>query len=94
MNLGIEDGVELAETLARVLGGESPAVLDGYATRRKQAARKVITLTDRLTRLATMSANRRPARNAVLAALGHVAPLRRRFAFQLAGLDRRPTQSR
>jgi 2-polyprenyl-6-methoxyphenol hydroxylase-like FAD-dependent oxidoreductase len=93
MNLGIEDGVALAETLARVLDGEPPALLDGYATRQSQAARRVIALTDRLTRLGTMSAGLRPARNAVLGALGHVAPLRRRFALQLAGLDRRPPQS-
>jgi 2-polyprenyl-6-methoxyphenol hydroxylase-like FAD-dependent oxidoreductase len=90
MNLGIEDAVELAETLARVLDGESAAALDGYATRRKKAARKVVAFTDRLTRLATISASVRPARNAVLGAIGHVAPLRRRFALRLAGLDRRP----
>ena len=93
MNLGIQDAVQLADALARVLDGGAPALLDADATRRRQAARKVITLTDRMTRLATTSASLRPARNAVLGALGHVAPLRRRFAFRLAGLDRRPTRS-
>jgi 2-polyprenyl-6-methoxyphenol hydroxylase-like FAD-dependent oxidoreductase len=89
MNLGIDDGVAVAEALARVLGGDDVAVLDHYARRRRRVAAKVIARTDLLTRMATTRPSRRAARNALLGVLGHVAPLRRRFAFQLAGLDRR-----
>jgi 2-polyprenyl-6-methoxyphenol hydroxylase-like FAD-dependent oxidoreductase len=68
MNTGIQDALDLAESLARVLKGELPEVdLAHYEDRRRPVAVKVVALTDRMTRLATLrGAVQRQARNAVL----------------------------
>ncbi|TMR91802.1 FAD-dependent oxidoreductase [Nonomuraea basaltis] len=89
MNLGIEDAVMAGETLAKVLDGGSPGLLDAYATARRPVAEKVVGLASRLTALATMSAARRPLRNLVLALAGRLPVVRRRLAWQLSGLGRR-----
>jgi 2-polyprenyl-6-methoxyphenol hydroxylase-like FAD-dependent oxidoreductase len=94
MNLGIEDGVLLGEALSRVLQGDSAEILDSYAATRRPAAEKVVALADRLTRLATISSGRRPLRNVTLGVLGRMPAVRRRLAWQLAGLDRRPVAGR
>ncbi|TQS26661.1 NAD(P)/FAD-dependent oxidoreductase [Microbispora sp. KK1-11] len=89
MNLGIEDGVVLGETLARVLSGEPEDLLDAYAASRRPVAEGVVSLAGRLTGIATVSAGRRHARNAALRLVGRLGPARRRLARQLSGLDRR-----
>lgn len=89
MNLGIEDAVAAGESLSRVLGGESDALLDGYAADRRRVADKVVRLASRLTDVATLSAGGRPVRNTVIRIAGRIPALRRRLAFQLSGLDRR-----
>lgn len=89
MNLGIEDGIIAGESLSRVLSGESEHLLDEYATTRRQTAEGVVSLTGRLTALATASARRRPIRNAVMRLAGKVPAVRRNLARRLSGLDRR-----
>ncbi|KAA0118148.1 NAD(P)/FAD-dependent oxidoreductase [Mycolicibacterium sp. P9-22] len=89
MNLGIEDGVAAAECLSRVLLGEPEALLDDYAAQRRRVADRVVKLADRLTEMATMSARKRPVRNAVMRFAGRLPAVRRRLAVRLSGLDRR-----
>ncbi|MCK2215151.1 FAD-dependent monooxygenase [Actinomadura sp. ATCC 31491] len=90
MNLGVDDAVQLGEALARVLAGEPDALLDSYAATRRPQAQRVVALAGRLTALATVASGRRVLRNLVLGVAGHVPAVRRRLAWQLSGLDRRP----
>lgn len=89
MNLGIEDAVAAGECLSRVLHGEPETLLDAYATQRREVAGRVVQLADRLTDLATLSARKRPLRNAVMRLAGRLPAVRRRLAVRLSGLDRR-----
>lgn len=90
MNLGIEDAVVLGEHLAQVLdAGADDAVLDEYAATRRHTARGVVSMTSRLTELATASARRRPLRNRVMRLAGKLPAVRRTLAWQLSGLNRR-----
>lgn len=90
MNLGIEDAVAAAETLSRVLHGESPSLLDDYATDRRRTAERVVALAGRLTDMAALSARRRPLRNAAMRTAGRLPAVRNALAYRLSGLDRRP----
>ncbi|MEV7808174.1 FAD-dependent monooxygenase [Microbispora sp. NPDC088329] len=89
MNLGVEDGVVLGETLARVLAGAPDDLLDDYAASRRPAAEGVVALAGRLTGLATASAGLRRVRNLALGLAGRLRPVQRRLAWRLSGLDRR-----
>lgn len=90
MNLGIEDAVILGEHLSQVLDtGADEALLDEYAATRRRAARGVVTMTSRLTELATASARRRPIRNRVMRMAGQLPAIRRALAWRLSGLNRR-----
>ena len=90
MNLGIEDAVVLGEHLSQVLdNGADDAVLDGYAATRRRTANGVVTMTTRLTELATASARRRPIRNRVMRMAGKLPAVRRALAWRLSGLNRR-----
>ena len=84
MNTGIQDAVALA---AALLAGEPG--LATYEARRRPVAERVVRLTDRLTRLATVSEGLRPWRNRLLRAAAHVPAVRRALAWQLAGLAHR-----
>jgi 2-polyprenyl-6-methoxyphenol hydroxylase-like FAD-dependent oxidoreductase len=86
MNLGIQDAVVLADALTAVLGGAADRVLDDYAAARRPIAQQVITLTDRLTRLATLPRGARPIRNAIMGAAGRIPAVRRALAWRLSGL--------
>jgi 2-polyprenyl-6-methoxyphenol hydroxylase-like FAD-dependent oxidoreductase len=86
MNLGIQDGVALADALARVLAGEPESVLDDYSSTRRPIAQHVVAMTDRLTRLATLPRAARPVRNAVIGLAGRIPAVRRALATQLSGL--------
>ena len=86
MTLGIQDGVALADALARVLAGEPDAVLDDYSNARRPIAQQVVEMTDRLTRLATLPRAARPARNALIGMAGRVPSIRRALAMRLSGL--------
>jgi 2-polyprenyl-6-methoxyphenol hydroxylase-like FAD-dependent oxidoreductase len=86
MNLGIQDGVALADALARVLGGEADSVLDEYSAARRPIAQQVVEMTDRLTRLATLPRAARPIRNAAIGVAGRIPAVRRALAMRLSGL--------
>lgn len=89
MNLGIEDAVVLSEHLSQVLSGAAEELLDEYAVTRRRTARGVVTMTSRLTELATASARRRPIRNRVMRTAGKLPAVRRALAWRLSGLNRR-----
>jgi 2-polyprenyl-6-methoxyphenol hydroxylase-like FAD-dependent oxidoreductase len=86
MNLGIQDAVALGEALAAVLDGGPDSLLDDYAAARRPIARDVVTLTDRLTRLATLPRGLRPLRNVVLSIVGRLPAANRALAWRLSGL--------
>jgi 2-polyprenyl-6-methoxyphenol hydroxylase-like FAD-dependent oxidoreductase len=87
MNLGIRDGVAVAEALAGLdpSSGDTSA-LDAYAVRHRQLAVSVVGLARRLTRMATVPAPVRPIRNTVLRTASHLPSVGRSLARQLAGL--------
>lgn len=90
MNLGIEDAVVLGEHLSKVLDDRADqALLDDYAATRHQTARGVVTMTSRLTELATASSRQRPIRNRVMRLAGKLPAVRRALAWRLSGLNRR-----
>ena len=86
MNTGIQDAIALASALAGVLEGTRPAALMHYSFERRPAAERVITLADRLTRVATAGSGARLFRNAALRALANLRPFRWNLAMRLAGL--------
>jgi 2-polyprenyl-6-methoxyphenol hydroxylase-like FAD-dependent oxidoreductase len=91
MNIGIQDGVDLAERLVRALQGNSQA-LDGYTAARRPLAAKVVRLADRMTRLATARGATRSVRNLVLKVLGRSSMLRDHLALDLSELAYRPRE--
>jgi 2-polyprenyl-6-methoxyphenol hydroxylase-like FAD-dependent oxidoreductase len=86
MNLGIQDAVALAEALTQVINGAPGTVLDDYAAARRPIAQQVITLTDRLTRMATLPRALRPIRNTAMGVAGRIPAVRRALAWRLSGL--------
>ena len=86
MNLDIQDAVALADALATVLAGGADSALDEYADARRPIAKQVVSLTDRLTRLATLPAALRPIRNAVIGVAGRFPAVQRALAWRLSGL--------
>jgi 2-polyprenyl-6-methoxyphenol hydroxylase-like FAD-dependent oxidoreductase len=90
MNTGIQDAVSLADTLPAVIKNGDAARLDTWARERHQVAANVVTLTDRMTRLATMkSGAAQTVRNMAVAFAGHIPPVRAVFARTLAELEAR-----
>jgi 2-polyprenyl-6-methoxyphenol hydroxylase-like FAD-dependent oxidoreductase len=91
MNVGIQDGIDLADALLSALRGEDGA-LDAYGARRRPVAQQVVTLADRLTRMATAPRALRGVRNVLLALLARVPNFRRTLAWRLSGLVYRPAE--
>jgi 2-polyprenyl-6-methoxyphenol hydroxylase-like FAD-dependent oxidoreductase len=89
MNLGIADAVSLAGALTEVLRGGPDAALDAYSTTQRQRAERVLKLTGRLTRMATLPRPLRPVRNSGMRLAAAIPAARRQLALQLSGLDRR-----
>ncbi len=85
MNLGIQDAVVLADALAGSLTG-TDTELDAYGPARRAIAQQVLALTGRLTRLATIPAAMRPARNVAIGTAAHSPAVRRGLAMRLSGL--------
>nr|WP_294555527.1 FAD-dependent monooxygenase [uncultured Rhodopila sp.] len=88
MNIGIQDAVALADRLAEVLAGRQPdAWLDGYEKVRRPVAEHVVSLTDRMTRMGTMTSPAAQAlRNLMLRAVDYVPAAKARIAAQMAEL--------
>jgi len=90
MNTGIADAYDLAGCIAADIAGDVSA-LDGYERRRTRAARQVVALTDRLTRVALVRGQpARGIRNTAIRVLTRVPPLRRGLIRSVSGLDRSP----
>jgi len=89
MNLGIQDAVALAALLADVLAGSrADEDLAEYERTRRAAARRVIALTDRMTRLATLrSPILRSVRNAVIGVILRSPRRQTALARRIAQLD-------
>ena len=89
MNTGIQDASNLAWKLDLVLREHaSESLLDSYERERRQVAQDVVSMTARLTRLATMrSPVVRRLRNAIIAVAGRGGRLPRRLATNLAEID-------
>jgi 2-polyprenyl-6-methoxyphenol hydroxylase-like FAD-dependent oxidoreductase len=90
MNTGIQDAISLAAELQAVLRSGNAAGLDKWATTRHDIAEKVVGLTDRMTRAATMHPGPgRSLRNAALTVAGHIPRAREAIARSLAELNNR-----
>jgi 2-polyprenyl-6-methoxyphenol hydroxylase-like FAD-dependent oxidoreductase len=89
MNLGLRDAVTLGDALAEALTTGNESDLDSYATNSRAEAVRVVSLAHRLTRLATVPAAVRPARNAGLHLLSYLPTFRRALAEQLSALGHR-----
>lgn len=85
MNAGILDAIALAEALQGALAGE-PEHLDAYGALRRPVAQAVVSLADRLTRMATVRPALRPVRNLLLGLLARLPRFRRNLAWRLSGL--------
>ncbi|HEU4579238.1 MAG TPA: FAD-dependent monooxygenase [Polyangiaceae bacterium] len=88
MNIGIQDGLSLADHLVHVSrNGGHPADLDAYERERRPVAEAVLRLTDGLTRLALLQSPLfRLLRNQTVRALGRSARFRRQVSLQLSEL--------
>ncbi|WP_102419631.1 FAD-dependent oxidoreductase [Mycobacterium sp. 4858] len=88
MNLGITDAMALAGALTAVLQGGPDAALDAYSAAQRRRAERVLKLTGRLTRIATLPRPLRPLRNTGMRLAAEVPAVRRQLAVQLSGLAR------
>jgi len=90
MNTGIQDSISLAQALTSTLRDGDEALLDAWAAQRHRVASDVVTLTDRMTRVATIkSPTGQALRNIAVAFVGHLPPVRAAVARTLAELDAR-----
>lgn len=90
MNTGIQDAISLAAPLLEALRSGDTGKLEGWAAERHRIAEDVVTVTDRITRAATLQSRfGRLARNTVLRVAGHVPGVPAMIATKLAELDRR-----
>jgi 2-polyprenyl-6-methoxyphenol hydroxylase-like FAD-dependent oxidoreductase len=91
MNTGLIDATVLGAALIEVVrDNASLSTLDRYGQLRRPAAREVLGLASRLTRMATVrSAFLRSVRNIILRILGRIRAFRAMLALQLSGISRR-----
>lgn len=90
MNTGIQDAVSLGGAVAEALWRDTDDGLDDWAAQRRRVAGKVVSLTDRMTRLATIhNPTGQAVRNAVVQLLGHLPPAQRAMAMRLSELTER-----
>jgi 2-polyprenyl-6-methoxyphenol hydroxylase-like FAD-dependent oxidoreductase len=90
MNIGLQDGMSLAGVLVKTLLDGDTARLDAWAAERHRVASSIVSLTDRMTRMATMKSSVGKAlRNAAFAIAGRLPPVRSRLAKSLAELNDR-----
>jgi 2-polyprenyl-6-methoxyphenol hydroxylase-like FAD-dependent oxidoreductase len=88
MNTGIQDGVSLANVLSDPSEVDRDARLDAWASERHRVATDVVSMTDRMTRMATMkSGPGKVLRNAALGFVGHLPTVRAAIAKNLAELN-------
>jgi len=86
MNTGIQDGMALAGFLVTALHSRDSKVLDQYTATRRPIAEGVISLADRLTRVATVRRSLTQLRNILIRLLSRSLRFRTKLALRLAGL--------
>jgi 2-polyprenyl-6-methoxyphenol hydroxylase-like FAD-dependent oxidoreductase len=89
MNLGLRDAVTLGDALSVALKEGREDKLDEYAVASRAEALRVVALAHRLTKLATVPAAVRPARNALMRLVSHLPAVRRGLAEQLSAIGPR-----
>lgn len=90
MNTGIQDAVSLAQALAETLRDGDETRIDTWAVERHKVASRVVTLTDRLTRMGTArSLMAQKLRNAAIAFAGSLPMVRAALARTIAELPPR-----
>jgi len=87
MNTGIQDAVSLAKALHIVIESGDDAILNKWQTERMKVAQSVVDLTDRLTKVATISSPvLKVLRNTAVELIGHIPFATRAAAERLAEL--------
>ncbi|WP_227368323.1 FAD-dependent monooxygenase [Halomonas sp. M20] len=90
MNTGIQDAVALAEVLADVVSGSDAARLDTWAVDRHKIAERVVALTDRATKVATLrSSVGQRLRNVAISFAGHIPSFTQNLGRTIAELENR-----
>ena len=89
MNTGIQDAVFLGQMISEVLkNADADSVLDKYERKRRPVAQHVVSLTDQMTKMATL---KNPAarfiRNMMLRLVSIIPGIRYKIAFNLAELQ-------
>jgi len=88
MNTGIQDAAALADALSRLVQGGDAQALDTWEQQRLRVAHDVVSLTDRMTRAATVKSRLGiEIRNALISFLGHSQTVAHAIAARLAELD-------
>ncbi|WP_182422053.1 NAD(P)/FAD-dependent oxidoreductase [Aureimonas sp. ME7] len=90
MNLGIQDAVSLAWPLVSAMRGGNRGDVERWAARRAEIAKSVISLTDRMTRAASLrSGSMQAMRNLALQLADRMPAVPKALAAQLAQLGKR-----
>jgi 2-polyprenyl-6-methoxyphenol hydroxylase-like FAD-dependent oxidoreductase len=90
MNTGLVDAMVLGEALTEAVRSGQDAALDLYAEVRRPAAKEVLAIASRLTRLAVVRSRMlRRLRNVMLRILNGIPPFKRRLSLDLSGISRR-----
>ncbi len=88
MNTGIQDGISLAEALQTVLTVDDLTPLVEWQNNRRKIAHGVVKITDRMTRMATISSPiLKQFRNGLIAVIGHLPLAQRALAETLSELN-------
>ena len=88
MNTGMQDAFNLAWKLAAVVHGDAgQTLLDTYHAERHPVAAAVITFSDRLTKIGTLSGAAQHVRDLAMRVLGHVGPFTRQLASVAEEID-------
>ncbi len=90
MNMGIQDAVSLAEPLGKAVEAGEVSGLGQWSKTRHRIAKKVVTMTHRMTLVAALSKPwQRIVRNMVLGVISCMPGLSQKFARKLSELDHR-----
>jgi 2-polyprenyl-6-methoxyphenol hydroxylase-like FAD-dependent oxidoreductase len=90
MNTGIQDAMSLGGAIASALSAGNQGAFDEWALMRRRVAKRVVSMTDRMTRAATIDSRTGQAiRNAVVQLVGHVPAARKALAMTLSELSGR-----
>jgi len=88
MNTGIQDAIALAGALQATLESGNDAALQDWEAKRLEIDHSVVSLTDRMTKMATLSSPVLKAlRNAAVGIVGHLPFAQHALAEKLAELD-------